>query len=307
MAILLVYTYEHMGRLSRKSRSKANGFKFSSVNPHKLQVKEIYKIQTQDRKLSLMQNNLIDLGAWNNMSNPNYIKNSTITRLIDDLIGISGMRRPNIKEFKEYKLFLKLNNFKFNSFQLYYSVFVKKILLTDLGTLVDFLIINSVLNKSTPIKVMEIGGGYGRLAYGLIKNREISKYILVDPIPSSIALAADYLDKNELIFKIISSIYQPLHRINLLHPSDLKIVPDNSIDLVINIESFQEMTQDWVDAYIDIINMKTRSNSVFYHSNSFGYKNRFQLNLGAHWKLLTSINHPRHWTDSHRTEVYIRE
>jgi superfamily I DNA/RNA helicase len=84
-------------------------------------------------------------------------------------------------------------------------------------------------------------------------------------------------------------------------------VNHNSIDLVINVESFQEMTQDWVDAYLDIINMKTRSNSVFYHSNSFGYKNRFQLNLGAHWKLLTYINHPRHWTDSHRTEVYIRE
>lgn len=296
-----------MDRVSRKSRSKSHGFKFSSVNPHKLQVKEIFQIQTENKTLSLMQNNLIDMGAWNDMLNPIYIKKNTTSRFMDDLIGISGMRRPNIKEVKKYKLFLKLNNFKFNSFRLYYSVFVKKILLTDLGTLVDFSIINSVLNKSSPINVMEIGGGYGRLAYGLIKNREISNYILVDPIPSSIALAADYLDKNELTFKIITTIDEPLHRINLLHPSDLKVVPDKSIDLVINIESFQEMTQDWVDAYIDIINMKTRSNSVFYHSNSFGYKNRFQLNLGAHWKLLTSINHPRHWTDSHRSEVYIRE
>lgn len=296
-----------MDRVSRKSRSKSHGFKFSSVNPHKLQVKEIFQIQTENKTLSLMQNNLMDMGAWNDMLNPIYIKKNTTSRFMDDLIGISGMRRPNIKEVKKYKLFLKLNNFKFNSFRLYYSVFVKKILLTDLGTLVDFSIINSVLNKSSPINVMEIGGGYGRLAYGLIKNREISNYILVDPIPSSIALAADYLDKNELTFKIITTIDEPLHRINLLHPSDLKVVPDKSIDLVINIESFQEMTQDWVDAYIEIINMKTRSNSVFYHSNSFGYKNRFQLNLGAHWKLLTSINHPRHWTDSHRSEVYIRE
>jgi len=115
-----------MQRISRKSRSKAQGFKFSSVNPHKLQVKEIFQIQTENKTLSLMQNNLIDMGAWNDMSNPIYIKKSTISRLLDDLIGISGMRRPNIKEVREYKLFLKLNNFKFNSFQLYYSVFVKK-------------------------------------------------------------------------------------------------------------------------------------------------------------------------------------
>ena len=296
-----------MDRVSRKSRSKSHGFKFSSVNPYKLQVKEIFTIENQDKALSFNQSNLIDMGGWNDMLNPIYIKNNITSRFLDDLIGISGMRRPNIKEVREYISFLKLNNFQFNSFRLYYAVFVKKILLTDLGTLVDFSIINSFLNKSNPIKVMEIGGGYGRLAYGLIKNREISNYILVDPIPSSIALAADYLDKNELTFKIITTIDEPLHRINLLHPSDLKVVPDNSIDLVINIESFQEMTQDWVDAYIDIINMKTRSNSVFYHSNSFGYKNIFQLNLGAHWKLLTSINHPRHWTDSHRSEVYIRE
>jgi hypothetical protein len=307
MAILIVYTYEHMDHISIKSRSKDHKFKFSRVNPHKLQVKEIYTIKIQDKTSSLMQNNLIDMGAWNDASKPIYIKNSTISRFMDDLIGISGMRRPNINEVREYISFLKLNNFEFNSFRLYYAVFVKKILLTDLGTLVDFSIINSVFIKSTPISVMEIGGGYGRLANGLIKNREISKYILVDPIPSSIALAADYLDKNEVTFKIITTIDEPLHRVNLLHPSDLKIVPDNSIDLVVNIESFQEMTQDWVDAYVDIINMKTRSNSVFYHSNSFGYKNRFKLNLGAHWKLLTSFNNPRHWTDLHRTEVYIRE
>jgi len=296
-----------MDWINIKSRLKDHGFKFSRVNPHKLQVKDIYTIKTQDKTLSLMQNNLIDMGAWNDMSNPIYIENSTTSRFMDDLIGISGMRRPKIKEVREYKLFLKLNNFQFNFFRLYYSVFRKKILLTDLGTIVDFSIVNSILNKSNPISVMEIGGGYGRLAYGLLKNREILNYILVDPIPSSIALAADYLDKNEFAFKIINSIDEQLHRINLLHPSDLKIVPDNSVDLVINIESFQEMTQDWVDAYIDIIDMKTRSNSFFYHSNSFEYKNRFKLNLGAHWKLLTSFNHPRHWTDSHRTEVYIRE
>ena len=296
-----------MDWISIKSRLKDHGFKFSRVNPHKLQVKDIYTIKTQDKTLSLMQNNLIDMGAWNDASNPIYIKNSTTSRFMDDLIGISGMRVPKIKEVREYKSFLKLNNYQFNFFRLYYSVFRKKILLTDLGTIVDFSIVNSVLNKSNPISVMEIGGGYGRLAYGLLKNREILNYILVDPIPSSIALAADYLDKNEFAFKIITSIDEQLHRINLIHPSDLKIVPDNSVDLVINIESFQEMTQEWVDTYIDIINMKTRANSFFYHSNTFEYKNRFKLNLGAHWKLLTSFNHPRHWTDSHRTEVYVRE
>jgi putative sugar O-methyltransferase len=307
MAILIVYTQGHMDWINNLSRLKDHGFKFSRVNPFKLQVKDIYTIKTQDKTLSLMQNNLIDMGGWNDMLNPMYIKNSTTSRFMDDLIGISGMRRPNIKEVRLYKSFLKSNNYRFNFFRLYYAVFKKKLLLTDLGTIVDFSIINSLLNKSNPISVMEIGGGYGRLAYSLIKNRSILNYFLVDPIPSSIALAADYLDKNEFAFKIITSIDEELERINILHPSDFKIIPDSSVDLVINIESFQEMTQDWVDSYIDIINMKTRSNSFFYHSNSFQYKNRFKLNLGAHWRLLTSFNHPRHWTASHRTEVYVRE
>jgi hypothetical protein len=112
-----------MNWISIRSRSKNSGFKFSRVNPHKLQVKEIYTIKTQDKALSFSENNLVDMGAWNNMLDPIYIKNNTTSRFMDDLIGISGMRRPNIKEVREYNLFLKLNNFKFNTFRLYYLVF----------------------------------------------------------------------------------------------------------------------------------------------------------------------------------------
>jgi putative sugar O-methyltransferase len=81
-------------------------------------------------------------------------------------------------------------------------------------------------------------------------------------------LAGSYLSFNRISFST-NLIYKDFSLKHFLLNLDLLTqVPDESVDLFVNIESFQEMTQDWVDFWIDMIKKKSKSHSIFYHSNS---------------------------------------
>jgi len=278
---------------------------FSLVNPNTLDLQSD-KINHFFSMSNLSSNDkLSNFGAWQEMVNDGYFF-TVKEKVIENLIGITGMQKANRKDFIKYRHFLNSMNAKFRLGNFIYSKIRRQpILLADLGTVVDLSIIDHFQKIKSDLNILEIGGGYGRLACGFAVNANFASYNLVDVVPTSLTLAAIYLKKNRLnVEKGFSGAENK--SINLLSLEDLINLPDESIDLVINLESFQEMTQDWVNFWVKVINDKTKPNSFFYNSNSYGYKNFFDLNLGNSWQLISSYNHPRHWTKEHRTEVWQR-
>lgn len=251
-----------------------------------------------------------DFGAWQIQIDSEILHGARQFRdVIDDLIGIRGMDRPNSQELLSHLEFLS------SSINPYFSV--RKLIadfnnspnlvLTDLGSVCDVAIIKSFLGKGARShRILEIGGGYGRLAQALTDNGGYKlSYDMVDVVPSSLALAKSYLSMSGL--SVADGVGTSNPDSVLLHlPSSVENLPDRSVDLAINVESFQEMTQEWVDYWVSLINRKTKAGSYVYQSNAFEYRNMFDLNLGTNWRLLKSINHPRHWTNKHRTEVWQR-
>jgi putative sugar O-methyltransferase len=178
--------------------------------------------------------------------------------------------------------------------------------LTDLGSTCDVTVLKDILNHRRA-RVLEIGGGYGRLAEALLRNSGAKLQIdMLDVIPSSLALAKSYLSQSGVSVNLLQELSSSNVDVNLHLPSTVESIPDGSVDLAINVESFQEMTQDWVDYWIKIIDKKTRVGSFFYQSNAFQFRNFFELSLDSKWFLEKSIRHPRHWTQGHRTEIWRR-
>jgi hypothetical protein len=246
---------------------------------------------------------LLDFGAWSKQFYSSLSLSSSLNlhTLIDDLIGIRGMSKPTKDEISEYvEYFNSQKGFRWKKRKLIKDFFLTESLLTDLGSVIDLSIIMSVCARRK-LNVLEIGGGYGRLAQASHSNTSIfSQWNMVDVIPSSLLLAFDYLRRNEVpVGQSEDSDY-----VRLLQLHDLDAIRDDSLDLAINIESFQEMTQDYVDFWLQVVDSKCKIGATFYQSNSFGYKNKFQLSLKSNWILEHSYKIPRHWTESHRTEIW---
>jgi hypothetical protein len=246
---------------------------------------------------------LTNFGAWSEQVSRDLDPKSDFdfNQVIDDLIGIRGMAPADESDWKLYRSFLERNpnSWKISSISRSY----KRNKLTDLGSVVDLTLLIPLFEKNESPKVLEIGGGYGRLLEAALSNKfKFSEWHLFDVVPSSLALAMEYLVQNGHDIR-----FADRKGISFFQLSDLAKVNDHSIDLIVNVESFQEMTQEWVDFWIEVINSKTKSGSFFYHSNSFSYKNRFTLNLGPHWNLVQEIDSPRHWSSGHRTEIWKRE
>ena len=125
--------------------------------------------------------------------------------------------------------------------------FAEHIKLTDLGSMMDASLILSQttlfgLGENRRIRILEIGGGYGRLAEALLANfaDNIEQYDLVDAIPVSLDSARTYLNK---VAGKASTF--PINDISII-PS-WEFFPENRVyDLVINIESFQEMEIEYI-------------------------------------------------------------
>lgn len=109
--------------------------------------------------------------------------------------------------------------------------------------------------------VAEIGAGFGRTAQALIKLvPEIKKYTIID-IPEVLALSSGYLRR-----VLSGAEYEKLVFINAL--SSNKDYEDGiPLDLVINIDSFQEMPQKTVRQYIQDV---VRASRFFYSKNPIG-------------------------------------
>ncbi|MBW2343962.1 MAG: putative sugar O-methyltransferase [Deltaproteobacteria bacterium] len=120
-------------------------------------------------------------------------------------------------------------------------------------------------------KVLEIGAGNGNLSSLIYSSLENCTIVIVD-LPEALA--------NSIIF--ISDLF-PDAKILMPHedktndfdyydfvfftPKQIGIIEDNSIDLAINISSFQEMTHRQIGEYFELIQRCCKNNSYFFSSN----------------------------------------
>ena len=139
----------------------------------------------------------------------------------------------------------------------YYAMSIKNLLTT------------SAAKKNT---ILEIGGGYGGLAYFLNKNITDLTYIDLD-LPENMALTAYYMlccfpDKKILLYGEDS--------LDNIHKYDIAILPnfciddikENTADLVFNSYSFAEMAPETITYYINKIK-KISKNYILHVNHSY--------------------------------------
>ncbi len=117
-------------------------------------------------------------------------------------------------------------------------------------------------SQDDPIVFCEIGAGYGRLAHVVLAAMPNARYMIFD-LPESLLLSQYYLTS---LFPNSSALLYPdsvdapdaksqwsTARITFGLPHQLKSVAPHSVDVVINIYSFMEMSPQQVAAYFDAI------------------------------------------------------
>jgi putative sugar O-methyltransferase len=133
----------------------------------------------------------------------------------------------------------------------------------------EFSYIMDVLQDRKLNTIVEIGGGYGRLFYilSLLRSHKNIRLIMVD-IPPALFLSQWYLGEmfpelKMFRYKDFSSyadVKEEIESSNMafLLPHQLELLPDRSVDLLVNISSFQEMSFDQIKKYYEMIDAKAR-------------------------------------------------
>ena len=102
------------------------------------------------------------------------------------------------------------------------------------------------IDFDAPLKIAEIGAGYGRNAFVFLSLFPNCTYTIID-IPPALYVAEQYL-----------ASVNPVAKVSILLPIEATRLPENSFDLLINISSFHEMTPEQVDAYFGLVDRTLR-------------------------------------------------
>ena len=188
------------------------------------------------------------------------------------------------------------------------------LLQADLGSIMDLNLLYafSASSQRTVTRVLEVGGGYGRLAEAAfnIFGRSV-KYVLVDAVPASLYYSREYLS-HACPGARIKSFYDDGSGEFDLENIDIAIIPSwhferlsrSSYDICVNIESMQEMNQGHVDHYLRLFQSVAVDGATIYISNSHNYYFRGSFNYPKNWQKFFSSNTPRSWTPDHPTEMF---
>lgn len=126
--------------------------------------------------------------------------------------------------------------------------------------------------KQLPLKknlrILEIGAGFGAVAYQLHQILDIKKYTIID-IPESLYLSYFYLSENtgkDAQFAIEKKIERGFE---FVLPNQLDLI-DPGFDLIINTISLGEMTLPMVETYKKLISTHLNETGYFFSINTHG-------------------------------------
>lgn len=152
--------------------------------------------------------------------------------------------------------------------------------------------------QSRPLRCLEIGAGYGRLAYGVMNARPGSKYWIVD-IPPALSIALRYLKAvfpSLRIFKFrpfkeYRNVADEIEEADIAFftANQIELLPRKKIDLAFCISNLHEMTLQQIHHYIDQIDRLStgffytkHGNKSIAHHNSFTIR-RDEYPFKARW------------------------
>jgi putative sugar O-methyltransferase len=188
-------------------------------------------------------------------------------------------------------------------------------LAADLYSIMDVLELTAFLGSvSGPkVRILEIGGGWGRLAEMLLRLFPGKiEYVMVDAVPISLVSADAYLRRALPDAQIGSSAlgdrYQPGSWDLFMAPTwHADLLGTARFDIVLNIESFQEMTEEQVQLYVGWFDQMVADNGLIYIANSRDYVMRGVWSYAASWRTLARHRTPRSWTRDNSTHVLRKE
>jgi putative sugar O-methyltransferase len=112
--------------------------------------------------------------------------------------------------------------------------------------------IERLLPSRPPGSILEIGAGYGRLAYVLMSLYPDCSYTIVDIEPAR-SIAEWYLGH---LF--------PKRQMTFLAPSSIDSLPGSSFDLAVSISSLQEMSRQQIGEYMTFLSRVVATGGVVY-------------------------------------------
>lgn len=192
----------------------------------------------------------------------------------------------------------------------------------DLGTLLDVNLLWSFTpDLERPTVILEVGGGYGRLAEAMLNIFGEVKYVLVDGVPGSLFYSYEYLRRACPTARIGSYYHDDPFDMEkfdcyIVPPWHFEALNTSTYDVCVNIESFQEMGQDQVDAFLQIFDQVAAAGAVIYVSNHHDpvVKSGGTIlpaigawNYPASWRQVLCSNTPRSATPNHPTEIFVKE
>lgn len=132
-------------------------------------------------------------------------------------------------------------------------------------------IINRLTKSSSRPTILEIGGGFGGMAYYLMKQNPNITYINID-LPENIALSSFYLinsfpQKRFALYGEINPDSTNLKEYDgiLIPNTSIEKVKENSVDLTFNSYSLAEMSSETIELYIRTLSKFT--SKFFFHIN----------------------------------------
>ncbi len=133
--------------------------------------------------------------------------------------------------------------------------------------------------ESTTIEnatIVEIGGGFGSMAYYLLRDRPKFTYINFD-VPETLALAAYYLLKSFPYFRLLLYGEEELNQestarfnVILMPAHELSKVPINSADLTFSAHAMSSLSDDAMVEYMKQVDRMTRQFFLYIHDGAAG-------------------------------------
>jgi hypothetical protein len=184
----------------------------------------------------------------------------------------------------------------------------------DLGSMMDltFLYTYAFDPDRKITTILEVGGGYGRLAEAAFNTFGNSiRYVLVDSVPVSLYYSKKYLESVCPGIRVGSYYDGDSFDMNAF---DCYVIPawyfdelnKEKYDVCINIESFQEMSQQHIDHYLQLFDRISVDGAVIYLDNARDYIFRGNWNFPKHWQKLFCSNTPRSWSPDHPAEIFVK-
>jgi hypothetical protein len=183
----------------------------------------------------------------------------------------------------------------------------------DLSSILELSLIEAFAPARDPAvtTVLEIGGGYGRLAEAALNVFGDSvRYVLVDSVPASLLYAHKYLTRacpnrrigsyyagDRLDLSAFDCYIAPSWHFERLNPA--------KYDVCVNVDSFQEMSQPLVDRYLKLFDSVLQPDGIVYNSNGRGTYFSGSWNFPPHWRKAFCAGTPRPWFDNHPTEIFV--